>query len=285
LLLQHHSLTGHVVARALDAKAVKCQFERTYACGCAPVVRELERRVLGCDYGGTSWTTRSEADRIASRLALRPGIHLLEVGAGSGWPGLYLAQRTGCEVTFADLPIEGLRAAIERAAADGLARRCAAVGADGAKLPFRDRAFDAVGHSDVLCCMPAKLAMLRECRRVAREGAKMQFSVIAVAPNLSDGERRVAIEGGPPFVEAPDDYGVLLAQSGWRLLERTDVTAPFGQALRTLVEGMTERTDALTSVFGAEDFAERMEHRRASLAATDRGLLKRELFLSVVEVG
>jgi len=243
-------------------------------------VRELERRVLGCDYGGTSWTTRSEADRVAERLALRPGVHLLEVGAGSGWPGLYLAHRTGCAVTLADVPLVGLRVAIERAAADGLARRCAAVGADGAKLPFRDRAFDAVSHSDVLCCMPAKVDMLRECRRVVREGARMQFSVIAMAPDLSEDEREIAIEGGPPFVEAPGDYGALLAQSGWRLLERSDLTASFGQSLRTLVEGMTARTDALSEVFGAEEFAERMEFRRASLAAIERGALRREFFLA-----
>jgi ubiquinone/menaquinone biosynthesis C-methylase UbiE len=243
----------------------------------------LERHVLGCDYGGTSATTRSEADRIASRLALRPGIHLLEVGAGSGWPGLYLAKSSGCEVTLADVPLAGLRAAMERASADGLARRSAAVAADGAKLPFRDRAFDAVSHSDVLCCMPQKLEMLRECRRVARDGARMEFSVIAIAPNLSDAERRIAIDGGPSFVEAPDDYGALLAQSGWRLAERTDVTAALGQAVRRLVEGTIERTDALTEVLGAEEFAERMERRRAALAATERGVLTRELFLVLAD--
>lgn len=272
------------MARPRDPKALACEFDRTYECGCAPAVRELERHVLGCDYGGTSATTRTEADRIASRLALRPGVRLLEVGAGSGWPGLYLAKSTGCEVTLADVPLAGLRVATERAAADGLASRCVPVAADGAKLPFRERVFDAVSHSDVLCCVPAKLEMLRECRRVARRGARMDFSVIAVAPNLSEAERRIAIEGGPSFVEAPEDYGALLGQSGWRLLERTDVTAAFGRAVRRLLEGTIERTDALTEILGAEEFAERLERRRAALAATERGVLTRELFLALADV-
>src|SRR5215468_3403201 len=100
---------------AQDPKAVGCEFERTYALGRAAAVRALERCVLGCDYGGTSWTTREEADRMIGRLALRSGVRLLDVGAGSGWPGLYLARSSGCEVTLADMPLAGLRVASERA--------------------------------------------------------------------------------------------------------------------------------------------------------------------------
>jgi len=43
------------------------------------VMQELERSVLGCDYGGTSWTTRLEADRIARVLELDPKMRLLDV--------------------------------------------------------------------------------------------------------------------------------------------------------------------------------------------------------------
>ena len=87
-------------------------------------MRQIERRVCGCDYGGTSWTTRQEALQAGELLALGPGTRLLEVGAGSGWPGLYLAGTTGCDVALVDLPLEGLRITAERAAADGLAGAC-----------------------------------------------------------------------------------------------------------------------------------------------------------------
>jgi len=262
-----------------DPKKLRCEFDCTYEAGRSPVVRELECCVLGRDYGGTSWTTRDEADRMAEHLALRPGMQLLDIGSGAGWPGLYLAQTTGCEVTLADVPLAGLRVAAERAAADALVDRTRVVAADGAHLPFADESFDALSHADVLCCMPAKMEMLCECRRVARAEAVMEFSVIILADGMSEADREIAIEGAPRFVEAPDDYGALLRQSGWQVMKRIDVTADLARLVRIFVAGTIDRSEALLQAYGAEEFAERMSRRRAALAATERGLLKREIYL------
>lgn len=255
-------------------------FARDYQLGRLPAMRELERDVLGCDYGGTSWTTRAEAERLCALLGLRPGMRLLDLGAGSGWPALYLAGNTGCEVVLSDLPLVGLQIAAERAGADGLHERCAAVTADGAALPFREGSFDALSHSDVLCCMPGKLGMLQECRRVARPRARMVFSVIALATSLSASERRIAADAGPPYVDVDRDYALLLRELGWRVLQRMDVTAEYVRCVRALVDGMKARAGALTEVLGAKDVAERVRRRQAAVAAIDRGFLKREIFVT-----
>ena len=260
-------------------------FARDYELGRSAAVRDLERSVQGCDYGATSWTTRREAGRIAELLALRPAVRLLDVGAGAGWPGLYLAQLTGCNVVLADLPLVGLQVALERAAADGFEERCRAVVADGAALPFAASSFDALSHSDVLCCMPAKLSMLCACRRVARSGARMVFSVIALAASLSASERQIAIESGPGFVDADGDYALLLEQSGWGVQERIDVTAEFAQTIRNSLEAMKLRVEALTAVLGVDEFANRVTRQQGTLAAVDRGLLKREIFAAITATG
>ncbi|MEJ7669692.1 MAG: class I SAM-dependent methyltransferase [Casimicrobiaceae bacterium] len=194
--------------------------------------------------------------------------------------GLYLAQLTGCDVVVVDLPLAALRIALERATADSLSQRCEVVAADGAALPFKDASFDALSHSDVLCCMPDKLGVLRACRRVARDGARTVFTVIAPAPSLADSERRIAIASGPTFVDTPDDYAVLLDQSGGCLQERTDLTAEFLQSMRTELEGMQARARALTEVIGSDEFTERMKRRQATIAAVDAGFLRRELFVT-----
>lgn len=112
-------------------------------------VRELERRVLGIDYGGNSYTNVAQARHMADRLTLRPPDVLLDIGTGAGWPGLYLAKLSGCRVLLTDVPTEGLRFAIERARAEEI--EAMATAAAGTDLPFADECIDRIVHSDVLC--------------------------------------------------------------------------------------------------------------------------------------
>jgi cyclopropane fatty-acyl-phospholipid synthase-like methyltransferase len=115
------------------------------------LTRQAERVVIGADFGADGYTTVEQADELARRLELRPGLRLLDLGSGHGWPGIYLAKTTGCQVMLTDLPLEGLRVAATRAASEGLNSRSAVVAASGRHLPFAADAFDAIVHADVLC--------------------------------------------------------------------------------------------------------------------------------------
>jgi hypothetical protein len=108
----------------------------------------------------------------------------------------------------------------------------------------------------------------------------MAFTIIALAPSLTDSERQIAIESGPKFVDIEDDYAVLLGQSGWCLQERTDLTAALLQYMRAELDGMQARAGALAQVFGSDEFAERMKRQQATIAAIDSGFLRRELFVA-----
>ncbi len=169
--------------QSAEQQAMFDRLARFYHHALQPAMIEIERAACGCDYGGTSWTTRSEAARVAKLLKLGPRQRFLDIGAGSGWPGLYLAHLTGCDVTLVDIPVSGLRLASERADTDRLAGKCWTIAADGAALPFENDVFDAIGHSDVLCCLEAKLSVFRECRRAIRASGRMVFTVISIAPN------------------------------------------------------------------------------------------------------
>jgi 2-polyprenyl-3-methyl-5-hydroxy-6-metoxy-1,4-benzoquinol methylase len=120
--------------------------------GKAPSRAELavEREVHGVNARINSYTTPAQADLLGAKLGLHPGVRLLEVGAGSGWPGIYLAKRTGCDVVMTDVPAEGIRSAMGRAARQGVYSQCSFALASGSQLPFRSRSFDAVVHTDVL---------------------------------------------------------------------------------------------------------------------------------------
>jgi SAM-dependent methyltransferase len=265
-----------------EFKACTCSldFETRHKHHAHPAMRALEQDVLGCDYGGTSWTTRVQADEIPSRLQLREDTRLLEIGAGTGWPGVYTAGQSGCNLTMLDLPVSSLKQANIRAASEGLEHTSSSVAGSGAQLPFSDAAFDAIQHSDVLCCLPEKLEMLQECRRVVPLGAAMMFFVIAPANDLKGADLIEAEETGPPFVGMDSDYMSLLDEGGWAVTSRTDLTDEYLAALKRLVSGLELNQKALEPVLGETEFKNQLQHRRDQINAVERGLLVRELFLT-----
>lgn len=127
------------------------EFDAHYALVEQPPMIEAERSVIGADYGATSFTTRRQADLLASELELEPHHHLLDVGSGTGWPGIYLAAAHGCQVTLSDVPLEGLHVARRRIERDALDELVSVVSATGESLPFRSESFDVVSSSDVFC--------------------------------------------------------------------------------------------------------------------------------------
>lgn len=268
------------MALTRELNELTCRLAKSAELARSGAMRDLERGVCGCDYGSTSGTTRREAEQIARLLELGPGVKLLDAGSGSGWPGLYFAQLTGCDIVLVDIPLAAVRIARERGVADGISGRCEVIVADAAALPLREASFDALSHSDLLCCTPDKLGVLRECRRVARHGATTVFTVIAPAPSLADSERRIVIASGPKFVDTADDYAVLLDQSGWWLRERTDLTAELLQYMRAELEGMQARAEALTELLGSDGFTERVKRQQGMIAAIAAGFLRREMFVA-----
>jgi SAM-dependent methyltransferase len=134
-----------------DELRAQAHFQERYRSTPSQLTRQIELRVIGGDWGANGYTTMAQADTLARELGLSAGDRLLDLGTGRGWPGLYLAARTGCRVVLADLPLEGLRVAASRAAAEGLTARTGVVAAAASGLPFRAGSFDAIIHTDVLC--------------------------------------------------------------------------------------------------------------------------------------
>ena len=110
----------------------------------------VEREVYGVNAGIVSYTTPAQAEELAAALNVRPGMRVLEIGAGSGWPGILLVNHTGCDAVLTDVPVPALRGAVRRGKGDGVISRLSFAVASGTNLPFIPKSFDAVVHSDVL---------------------------------------------------------------------------------------------------------------------------------------
>ena len=182
------------------------KFENFYRLSQHEVLKQIESHTCGCCYGGNSWTTKKQADVMAQKLELSPRSSLIDIGAGAGWPGLYLSSMSGCSLALVDLPETGLKLAADRSIQDRISERVKTLVADAAELPFEDQSFDAVSHSDLLCCLVSKEKVLTECRRIIRQQGKMAFTVIYIAPELDNLAHERAVKNSPDFIQTDADY-------------------------------------------------------------------------------
>jgi cyclopropane fatty-acyl-phospholipid synthase-like methyltransferase len=245
-----------------------------------PIAREVELRTLGSDFGANGYATLAEVSELVGMLGLRPGRWLLDIGSGQGWPGLYLARQTGCTVVLTDVPFEGLAIAARRASREGLACRAWAVAARGQVLPLRPAAFDAVIHTDVLCCLGPKLATLRATFGALRPGGHTAFTVIFPTPGLTAADARRAIQAGPPNCGLRTSYPSLLRSAGFVEIEAHDLTPDYLTTATRKLEVAEELTEDMIHMLGRQEHEGAQAERRLAVPAIEDGLLRRSLFVA-----
>jgi ubiquinone/menaquinone biosynthesis C-methylase UbiE len=167
-----------------------------------------------CPYSQRFWVEAPHPlitrDRLRRVLDARPGERVLEIGPGTGYYTLDLAEWVGGEgrIEIFDLQQEMLDHTHQRAAERGLANVGATQG-DAQDLPYEDGSFDAALLVAVLGEVPDQNAALREVARVLRPGGRLVVGELAGDPHfVTPGALRGRAEAaglrfgrrdGPPF--------------------------------------------------------------------------------------
>ena len=172
-------------------------------------------------------------ETLARRAAIAPGMAVLDVCAGLGGPARFLAHRFGVRVTGLDLTHSRCAAGARLTALVRLGPLVRHVRGDAQVLPFRAGAFDAAVSQEGLLHVPDKGAVLAECARVLKPGARLAVSDWIVRPRLGDNERRRLFEWmAAVSLQSLDGYRGLLARAGFDGILAEDLSGEWITILR-----------------------------------------------------
>jgi SAM-dependent methyltransferase len=135
------------------------------------------RNPSACPYGQKFWVEAPHPiitrERLRDVLEPRPGERVLEIGPGTGYYTLDVAEWVGPDgtVEIFDIQQEFLDHTMRGAGERGLANVVPTQG-DATALPYEDDSIDAVLMTAVLGEIPDRAAALREIQRVLKPGGR-----------------------------------------------------------------------------------------------------------------
>ena len=191
-------------------------------------------------YDETSFWSARFGVFLLDRIPLRAGEHILDVGCGTGFPVLELAQMLGqgARLVGVDVWREALQHAHLRRARLGL-DQVEFLLADGVALPFANGCFDRVVSNLGINNFEHPMECLRECRRVTRPGGSlvMTTNVEGHFRELYEVFREVLVASGGREAElerldadmrhrgSADSIVRLLESTGWSVAFLADETS------------------------------------------------------------
>jgi ubiquinone/menaquinone biosynthesis C-methylase UbiE len=175
------------------------------AVGASAVLRSIWREVYRDDYpadaGPFSFVTIPELCDVAAALNVGEGRAFVDVACGEGGPGLFIAEQTRRRLIGIDFSRVGLRAAVTRARARGLANQSSFVASDAMAIALGNGVLGGAICIDALQLVRDRSAVLSEVARILAPGARFVFTTWLSRHGV-----------GPPF---PRDYEPLLVAHGF----------------------------------------------------------------------
>ena len=169
---------------------------------------------------------------LASRLGLRPGMRVLDVGCGIGGPMRAIARFSGATIVGINNNDYQVTRGIALTRAAGLAHLCSHVKGDFMAIQPADGLYDAVYAIEASCHAPDTAELFRVLASVMKPGALFASYEWCLTPRFdsADAEHRAikrGIEEGHALPDLPgfDVVHDALAKAGLELLDARDLAA------------------------------------------------------------
>jgi sterol 24-C-methyltransferase len=166
---------------------------------------------------------------LALRLGLKPGMTVLDLGAGVGGPMREIARFAGCKVIGINISKYQISRGNKHNLHYGLDAQCSFQEADFHHLPFDDESIDAVYAIEATIHSPDKVKLFTEINRVLKKGGKFASYEWCVTDKYDPNSKEhrqiksdIEVGNALPELELTEHSCECLRNSGFKVLEATD---------------------------------------------------------------
>ncbi|XP_039126267.1 phosphoethanolamine N-methyltransferase 1-like isoform X2 [Dioscorea cayenensis subsp. rotundata] len=215
---------------------------------------------------------------FVSKLELKPGQKVLDVGCGIGGGDFYMAEKFDVDVIAIDLSVNMISFALERAI--GLKCSVEFEVADCTKKTYPDNTFDVIYSRDTILHIQDKPSLFKEFFRWLKPGGKVLISDYCKNPGTPSEEFKEYIKQRGYDLHDVGTYGKMLKDAGFHEVVAEDRTDQFIEVLQRELDAVEKEKDEFICDFSKEDYDDIVDGWRAKLKRSSKGEQRWGLFIA-----
>lgn len=233
-------------------------------------------RVFGQGFVSTGGIETTK--EFVSKLELKPGQKVLDVGCGIGGGDFYMAENFDVEVVGIDLSINMISFALERA----IGRKCTVEFevADCTTKTYPDNTFDVIYSRDTILHIQDKPALFKSFYKWLKPGGKVLISDYCRNAGTPTEEFAEYIKQRGYDLHDVKAYGQMLTDAGFDDVVAEDRTDQFIRVLERELSTIEKEKDEFIQDFSTEDYNEIVDGWKAKLVRSSTGEQRWGLFIA-----
>ncbi|XP_074290008.1 phosphoethanolamine N-methyltransferase [Silene latifolia] len=242
---------------------------------CSSILRY--ERVFGSGYVSTGGLETTK--EFVSRLDLKPGQKVLDVGCGIGGGDFYMAENFDVDVVGIDLSVNMISFALERA----IGLKCAVEFevADCTKKTYPMHTFDVIYSRDTILHIQDKPALFRSFYNWLKPGGKLLISDYCKSSGQPSPEFATYIKQRGYDLHDVQEYGQMLKDAGFDDVIAEDRTDQFIQVLQRELDAIEKDKNDFIADFSEYDYEDIVGGWKAKLMRSASGEQRWGLFIAL----